>query len=90
MPGTGVNASEVRPIAQLLWIIFFSNAFSNADGYERSRPNAGALKPQYCNQVRSPVNISELKETKWHARGPGFESPYLHLLGLTPLVGPLL
>jgi hypothetical protein len=63
VPGTGVNASKVRPIAQLLWIIFLSNAY----GYEPSRPNAGALKSQYCNQIRSPVNISKLKETKWHA-----------------------
>jgi len=59
-------------------IIPFSNAFSNAGDYVRSRLNAGKLKPQYSNQTRSPANVSELKTTAWHARGQGFESPYLH------------
>ncbi len=44
----------------------FSNAFSNAGEYVRSRPNAGEPKPQYSNQIRSPVNVSELKTTAWH------------------------
>ena len=57
-----------------------AHAFSNADGYVRSRPNVGELQPQYCNHLRSPANVSELKTTAWHARGQGFESPYLHRL----------
>jgi hypothetical protein len=59
-------------------IISFSNAFSNAGGYERSTPNIGELKAQHSNRLRSPVNVSELNKTAWHARGQGFESPYLH------------
>jgi hypothetical protein len=45
----------------------FSNAFSNADGYVRSRPNVSEVKRQYSNRQGSPVNISELKKTAWHA-----------------------
>jgi len=61
----------------------FSNAFSNADEYVRSRPNAGEPKPQYSNQIRSPVNVSELKTTAWHARGQRFEFPHVHKKGRT-------
>jgi hypothetical protein len=49
----------------------------------RSRPNAGEPKPQYSNQIRSPVNVSELKTTAWHARGQRFEFPHVHKKGRT-------
>ena len=55
----------------------FSNAFSSADDYVRSRLNASELKAQYSNRLRSPANVGELKTAACHARGPGFESPYL-------------
>ena len=53
--------------AELLANISFSNAFSNADGYVRSRRNAGELKPDYRNKIRSPTIAGELKTTAWHA-----------------------
>jgi hypothetical protein len=71
----GTEGSE---LLSFLANISFSNAFSNADGYVRSRLNAGELKPHYRNQIRSPTIAGELKTTAWHARGQGFESPYLH------------
>jgi hypothetical protein len=58
--------------------ISFSNAFSNAGDYVRSRLNTGELKAQHFNRLRPPTNVSELKTTAWHSRGQEFESPYLH------------
>jgi hypothetical protein len=42
---------------------FFSNAFSNAGDYVRSRPNDRELKAQYLRRLRSRADISELKRT---------------------------
>jgi hypothetical protein len=67
------------PLNEVSLIKSFSNAFSNADGYVRSRPNVSEVKGQYSNRQGSPVNVSELKKTAWHARGQEFESPYLQL-----------
>jgi hypothetical protein len=53
----------------------FSNGFSNADDYVRSRLNAGELKAQYSNQIRPPVNAGELKTTAWHARALPLATP---------------
>jgi len=57
---------------------FFSNAFSNAGDYVRSRPNVCEMKERYSNRLRSRASVSELEKGRWHARGQGFESPYLH------------
>jgi hypothetical protein len=50
----------------------FSNAFSNADDYVRSRSDAGELKAQYSNRLRSLASVGELKTTAWRARGQEF------------------
>lgn len=59
---------------------FFSNAFSNVDDYVRSRLNISEIEAQCSNRPQSPANMSELVSRRWHARGQGFESPYLHFL----------
>jgi hypothetical protein len=56
----------------------FSNAFSNADGYVRSRLNVSEVKRKYSMRLRTRANVSELERTAWHARGQEFESSYLH------------
>lgn len=53
VPGDGENETE------LLGEYSLSNAFSNASDYVQSRLNAGELKSQYCNQVRSRAIVGE-------------------------------
>ena len=52
-------------------------AFSNADVYMRSHPNVSELRHQYFDQIRLTANFGELERSAWHARDPGFKSPYL-------------
>jgi hypothetical protein len=41
----------------------FSNAFSNAGSYVRSRPNTTGFKAQYCSRIRAPADAFELQST---------------------------
>jgi hypothetical protein len=64
---------------------YFSNAFSNAGDYVRLRLDVREMKARYSKRLWSSANVSKLKQAAWHARGRGFESPYLHKV--SPLAG---
>ena len=55
----------------------FSNAFSNADGYKRSRLNGGELLSQQFQYIRPQANTDELSNSAWHARSQGKSPPTL-------------
>ncbi len=40
--------------------------------------NDGKLKPQQWQAIWTTMKLTELVSSRWHARGQGFESPYLH------------
>jgi hypothetical protein len=40
--------------------------------------NGDELKAQQTESIWTNLNAHEQVSSRWHARGPGFESPYLH------------
>jgi hypothetical protein len=48
---------EVWLLSMRVYSQTFSNAFSSADDYVRSRLNASELKAQYSNRLRSPATV---------------------------------